>query len=215
MTALRKSCLALALALAPAIAQANLIVNGSFEDPGAPFWSPTGAGWMAVAPGSTAIDGWTVGGAGIDWHNGVEFIPIQDGLYAVDLNKSGGGLGDTGTISQTFATVAGQTYHLSFYFAGPNLGFPDPRQVNVNIAGGNTVFSQPASPNTALVWGLHAMDFVATGATSTLTFSSVNGAGFWGAVIDNVSVEAVAVPAPASLALLALGLLGLAFRRRT
>ena len=48
-----------------------------------------------MTAGSSAITGWTIGGAGIDWHNGAQFNPIQNGLYAVDLNLSGGGLGKT------------------------------------------------------------------------------------------------------------------------
>lgn len=207
---LKLAFLAVALATAPFSANANLLLNGSFENG---TWTASGAGWMTVAPGSTAITGWTVGGVGVDWHNSVEFQPIQNGQYAVDLNHAGGGLPDTGTISQIFATLAGQTYHLSFYLAGPNQGFPDPRLVNVNVNGVDTVFSQSASNNLDLNWGLRGMDFVATGSSSTLTFSSLNGAGYWGPVLDNVSVDAV-VPEPASLALLGLGFLGLAFSRR-
>lgn len=125
----------------------------------------------------------------------------------------GGGSTDTGTISQSFATSAGGIYMLSFYLAGPQPGgFPDPRQVDVDINGAHTIFSEAASPNQTLVWGLKSMQFTATGPTTTLTFSSVNGAGYWGALIDNASVNAN-VPEPATAWLFAVALSAMLFMR--
>lgn len=187
---------------------ANLIVNGSFEQGNKAGFNYS---WKTVSAGDNSITGWTVGGRGIDWHNPSEFNVPVDGQYAVDLNLSGGGLSDTGTLSQSFATTVGEVYKLVFSLAGPtpssNSGFPEPRQVNVNIAGLQQIFSTPSSLNTALVWGTQELTFQAVSALTTLNFSSVNGSGFWGPVLDNVSVEKVAsVPEPASLiGLLAVG----------
>jgi choice-of-anchor C domain-containing protein len=182
----------------------NLLVNGSFEDPNH-NWTPSGLSWDHVPAGSSAITGWTIGAAGVDWHDDAEFGPLEDGTYAVDLNGSGNGLADTGTISQSFSTVAGETYLLSFYLSGPQPGgFPDPRQVNVDVNGVDTIFSQAASPPKSLVWGHETMAFTASGASSTLTFSSVNGSGYWGPILDNVSVSS-AVPEPASWGMMLFG----------
>jgi choice-of-anchor C domain-containing protein len=188
-------------------ASANLIQNGSFENGD---YSQQNYSWVTVGNGQSNITGWDIGGVAVDWHNSSEFSPIQDGLRAVDLNLNGGS-GQTGTLSQTFATNAGTSYILDFYFAGPNTNFPNARQVQVDIAGSTTIFDQIASPNLDLVWGMHSLSFTAIDASTTLTFSSVDSAGYWGAVIDDVSVK---VPEPASLALLTLGLAGLGFSRR-
>lgn len=191
-------------------ASATVIVNGSFEDGD---FSGANYSWLTVANGQSNITGWTIGGAAVDWHNGAEFNPIQDGLKAVDLNLSGGGLGNTGTLSQTFSTSIDTTYDLAFYFAGPKASFPDPRQVKVDVAGISQVFDQVASPNKDLNWGLHTLSFTAIDVATTLEFSAVNGSGYWGALIDNVSVTAQ-VAEPSSIALLVIGLLGLGFTRR-
>ena len=89
---------------------------------------------------------------------------------------------------------------------------PNPREVNVVVAGLSTNFDHPASLNTNLNRGLQTLTFNAIGSTSTLTFASVDGSGFWGPLLDNLSV--VQVPLPGSLALLCLGLAGLGLLRR-
>ena len=139
----------------------------------------------------------------------------------VDLNLSGGGLSDTGTISQSFVTSPATSYVLTFDLAGPRTSFPNPRQVRVNVAGIEQVFSQAASNNLALVWGQEVLPFVATAPTTTLLFSSVNGSGFWGPFLDQVSVvSAAAVPEPAALTLggiaiaIGLGYAGIRWCRR-
>ena len=197
--------------LAISKAQAELIVNGSFE---AGDYSPvSGDSFVTLSAGSINLTGWTVAGAGIDWHkNSYEIHCAFDGAKIVDLNRSGLGLADTGILPQIFPTIVGQGYNLSFDMAGPNTSFPNPRQVRVNIAGIEQIFSVPVSNNLALIWEETQFPFFASGTTTTLQFSRVNGAGFWGPFLDEVSVSAV--PEPCVLDLVATGLLaGLAYTR--
>lgn len=171
----------------------DLIVNGSFEQ-GSYFPVIVGA-WVDVKTGDTKLTGWTVEGW-LNWHNSAQMRPVYDGNLVVDLNNGGTGTG-TGTISQTFSTVAGQTYTLTFELAGPGIDAPgtnpaffaNPRQVTVEVAGQQYTFSTPASAsNLALVWAEQTLNFVASAQQTTLTFSSPNEAGFWGPVLDDVRV---------------------------
>ena len=91
--------------LTVAVAQADLI-NRSFET------GPDPGEVMALPPGSTAIDGWTVVGSNISYVGG-RWKPA-DGLRSVGLLCGGG-------ISQTFQTEPDQKYEVRFNMAGdPN-----------------------------------------------------------------------------------------------
>ncbi|MCB1921641.1 MAG: DUF642 domain-containing protein, partial [Candidatus Competibacteraceae bacterium] len=170
----------------------NLIVNGSFEEGN--YYDAQG--FQRLLPNDTALSGWLIGGSGADWHVGTPnpsqnplFIgahlgPAQDGSLIVDLNLDGE---STGTLSQTFATNVGTTYTVSFYMAGVDL-FTNPRAVQVTVNGVARTFSQTASPQYQLIWGLKSFEFTATQSETTLTFSSPDVSGVWGPLIDNVSV---------------------------
>jgi choice-of-anchor C domain-containing protein len=187
--------------VAPQNAQA-IITNGSFE-----LGSYDGGSFEMLSNGDTDLIGWTIGGSGVDWHNSNEFTSPQDSNFLVDLNLIGIGQFNTGTLSQTFSTSIGENYQLSFYLAGAgsNLGFSNPRQVTVNIAGINQNFSTPASLNTNLIWKQQTLVFTATAPSTTLTFSSPDGTGFWGPLVDNVSVASVPFEFSPTLGLITVG----------
>lgn len=218
-------------------ARSELIVNGSFEsNPASAIAQPNGnyrdhGAWIRLAPGTPYLTGWTVAGfgtgptLGVDWHLGTALPRVaQDGLRMIDLHIDGsGGQGPgQGTISQSFPTVAGASYLLSFWLAGPSSGAQggtlDPRQVVVDITGSPLqLFSAPASDPANQQWYRQTFGFQAVGAATTLTFSPPAGSGasgFWGAFLDNVSVVST-VPEPSALMLVAAGLIGVGLQRRT
>jgi hypothetical protein len=156
------------------------------------------------------------------WSATLQYWSGTYGRPNVIVNDSDGDGGlviliDQTPMSQTVSTVAGTTYHLSFFSrapqppefsgpVGPN-GPIGPWQVNVYLNGGRSgVFENDSTT----VWQNFSMDFVATGPT-TLGFGATVNAGW--SLFDNVTL--VAVPEPSAPSFLALGLiLGWASRRR-
>ena len=153
------------------------------------YWTPDG--------GSTAIPGWIVTGVSVDYVV-APYWQASDGVASLDLNGSTVVNGSyQGGVSQTFATLAGQQYVVQFDLAGnPDAGL---QNLAVTAAGTTQNYSINTAGRTLAAMGYTAQQFMftATGATSTLTFSSADGAGdFQGPVIDNVAV----IPATVSSA---------------
>jgi hypothetical protein len=174
-----------ALALGARPASANLITNGSFE---------TGdfTGW-------TEFDNILFNSVACGDFFGV--LPTDGSCQAVF-----GPFGSTGGITQTIATVAGQTYDFSFDLY--NLGAP-PNSFDASFGGGSVLSFTDAG---AFPYTHYAFSVLATGALTGVTFTFLNNPSFW--LLDNVVIEAAAVPEPATLVLTTMGLLGYGIRRR-
>jgi hypothetical protein len=170
--------------LAPA-AMANLLTNGGFE---------TGS-----------FSGWTQGGNTGATGVGGSFY-VQSGLYGAYL----GPVGSDGSLSQSFSTDVGAQYRLTFWLRS------DGYTVNDFSAAVNSTVLYSDVNIAAQAYKEYAYNFMGTGSDS-VTFKFRNDPGYLS--LDTVSVEKIAepqaaVPEPASLALIGLGLAGIAQRRR-
>lgn len=173
----------------------SILVNGSFES-GPPI--PTFD--INILGGSTAIDGWTETGEGIDYLGPP--WDVTAGVRGIDLD----GNDIVGGIQQTFATTPGQRYLLAFDLSGNPGGPPLLKQMRLDIAGLTQNYSHDSTGQIreALLWQAISLPFVASGSTTTLAFTSLSPAGnSFGALIDNVSVAPV--PEPATLLLVSAG----------
>jgi len=194
-------CAALLVLSAPR-AQANLIVNGSFEQPN------IGPNNFIFAP---SIPGWTGGPPDnlVEIQSNFVLGPgnaAQDGVQYAELNPN-----NPSALSQDITGLhVGQQYLLTFYYsARPGTG-PNTAQA---IFEGNAPINLAAGPVNQITWIQFSQLVTATDSTSTLTFRGLTPGGSEGNLIDNVSL--VPVPEPVTAAVfgaLALGAFGL--RRR-
>jgi len=180
----------------------NLITNGGFES------STFNGGFTTFAAGSTALTGWTIGQDSVDLIN--TYWAPASGSYSLDLSGN-----YDGTISQSFATVIGQKYVVSFDMAANPDDHGDP--VKVMQAGLSQQplysFSSVGHTHANMGWTTQSFSFIAAASNSTLFFASLqDSAG--GVALDNISVTAVPEPETYAMLLAGLGLMGAVARRR-
>ncbi len=171
----------------------ELVTNGGFEQtvsaPNVTGLNP--AGWTVVSPETYTFD--TCGSDG---------APAHSGSCAMNFGSL-----TSASLSQTLATVAGDTYSVRFYLGdfltqgnGPDNSF----QV---AFGGTTIFSETNFP-----LGSYALINETVEATSNSTVLSFQGFDVPNSIgLDDVSVStASTVPEPSTFALLGAGILGAA-----
>lgn len=192
--------------LLPGVAQANLISNGNFTN-----CVGCGVVFTTYFGGSTNITDWTVQGHSVDliltyW----QAPPLGGNSVDLDGNAPGG-------VSQTFSTVIGQQYLVTFYLSGnPDSGDPT-KDLRVSAASAFQDYSFVTTGNShpSMGWVARSFLFSALGTSTTLNFSSLEVGSAFGPAIGNVDV--VEAPEPSSLLLIAaaaLSLLGFGWLRR-
>jgi hypothetical protein len=218
------------LALGSIPAHANLIVNGSFEDPiGTIIDVGDGSTWNVQSNpivGPPFANGvWFTNVSGI-FNPGIEvqtnptlgFIDAQDGTHYVELDghpTAGGSY----SIGQFFPTVIGTQYEFSFWYS-PRTSVAASNGVDVAYGdpfGTPLTDSFDGAAGTVGQWTLIKYFFTASATQSYVALSEsfeFEPADTLGALIDNVQVNAVPIPAAAWLLGSALMGLAAASRRR-
>ena len=205
---MKRSTLVLVLAVLPAaFANANLIVNGSFETPNI----PTGK-WGVYQ----AIDGWeTTFGAGIEIQDNAAGSPFH-GNQHIELDSHPSGNSNSG-MRQLIAVTAGQSYDLSFAWS------PRPRiaadSLGLEVWFGGTLLDAIPGNGTGLTdtdWNVRSYTVTPNSDSVYLEFRATGTADTFGSYIDDVRLTSPPIPAPGAILLGALGtgLVGWMRRRR-
>ena len=206
--------LAALAALSATASAANLLSDGSFES------ISQAAGTWNVYKGVN-LPGWTVTKAnGTPTPNGLEVRnnnagTAEDGVNFVELDGY-----ENDKISQSFSTVVGKEYEITFWFAdragvaSRSEGFA----ANVKTSGGTLLAGSSfigALGDNGAAWHLATIDFTAASTSTVFSIAAAGASDGYGTSFDNFSAAAV-VPEPATLGLFAAGLavLGMSARRR-
>jgi Protein of unknown function (DUF642) len=194
-----KKYLLLAALLSPSLANANLIINGSFEDT-----IQADGTWDIYA----AVNGWTATN-GIEIRNNVVGT-ASDGKNFVELDAR-----ENSSLSQTISTISGSAYQLLFDYAGRIGQSADENALEVYWNGDLiSPIAQAGGTNNNL-WTPFIFPLIGTG-KDKLTFVPKGPSNGLGPNIDNVDVSLLtAVPAPAAIWLFgsAIGLFGMSRRK--
>lgn len=178
------------------------VVNGGFESS-----TPVAPGTFTTYGAGQNFGAWTVGSGTIDLLNGV--WQAASGTYSVDLDGS-----SVGSIYQDLITSLGGTYNLTFALAGNPAGPPAIKTMDVLWGGANVgtfTFDVTGKSFANMGWQTFTVSgLTASSALTRLEFQSATGGQFNGPALDDVSIAQVSTvsPEPASMVLVASGLLG-------
>lgn len=185
---------------ASSLAQANLVVNGSFEN------------YSTVAPGTWSIfgsgNGWTTGPAGVEIRNAVAGT-AADGVRFAELDTTA-----NSWISQIIHTNANQALELSFAYA-PRAGVAA-NSNGIEVFWNNlSLATITADGSIGSSWLDYVYDVQAdANGLGILKFAAIGISNSFGGSLDNISATAVPEPGTTAMLLTGLGILAVAGRRR-
>ena len=194
----------------------ELIVNGGFEA------APPAPGGTILYAGASGPPGWThVGGTvwtlDTGYAEGPTVFQAHGGQVSMDLTGPGN-TGPTSGLRQAVPTMVGQLYNLSFWLgngqSSASAFYNLPSALTLQIDDGAPIqFTNSAIVLDRIHWQQFEHSFVATGATTTLTFRNATALGDSLTGLDDISLLA-AVPEPGTWVLTLAGISGLMLRRR-
>ncbi len=191
-----------ALALLPAFAHANLLVNGDFESPA------ISSGSWTILHGN-ALTGWSADQNGVELRNNVAGAAYSGSQY-FELDTTA-----NSSIKQSIQTTIGQNYLFSFAYA-PREGVSAASNL-INVFWDGSLFASitgDGTRNSGNAWQIYNFNVLALSATSIVSFVAGGISESYGGSLDAVSVSTSTVPEPGMLALLGLGFAGLGLSRR-
>jgi len=153
--------------------------------------SPPPSGPNLIANGNFATGNftdWTLGGNYTSSFYGPEIFIDTDAEGGSTYAAGMGSVGSDGTLSQTIATTAGQTYTLSFWLQNEGSSPND----FAAIWNGQTLLSLSNAAQSG--YTEYTYTVTATGSTTTLEFSAANGPSQWD--LDNISLTANGTSTP-------------------
>ena len=178
----------------------NLLTNGSFE-----ATAQANGSWNIYSP----IPGWTANPA-VEIRDNVAG-KAQNGTNYAELDAN-----VNGSITQSFATIAGAQYTLSFWYSNRTNTAVATNGISFGLGNGWIAAPALAVNNSGdNLWSQVSYNFIAGSGLTTLSFMATGNSDSYGTSLDNVSVTA-AVPEPSTYALMFGGLAAVGFiaRRR-
>src|SRR5262249_47643491 len=134
---------------------ATAFMNGSFET------GPLNPGnFVTLNTGDTSLTGWTVTHGSVDYIN--QYWPPAQGTYSLDMSGN-----EAGTISQTFTTVAGHSYTVTFAMAGNTDGGNVIKTLDVDTGGTPAAYTFDTTGHSRadMGWTTMTYPFTATGSS--------------------------------------------------